>query len=417
MPKTIEEKIKNAKRKLDKLESNQFIDKRMGKIIADLRNRIKELKKLEKHSGDLEEDVPGIKRSFNKNTPQVVGIKKKNTPKKQAKIEAQKRNLQQDLILKPPITKKAKIKRRYEEHWMRKGRKPRILLLSDVKGWAWWIKSQYLIKYLSEEFKFSIINVVEDRNKSIKTNSYDLYFTFGWAYISRLGSIPIQKRLTGVTAHRPSKIIKSKMRLAGTLHANSMLLYNELRSMGFKNVFYVPNGVDEKLFRIVKPIPKERNNIMVGHVGKKSPRKGQEKYIIPAINKAKADSKLHMNRYTNRIPHDKMYKIYQDMDVFIVASKEDGTPNPALEAAACGRPIISNRIGNMPEFIIDGYNGFLVPKKVEAYVEKINYLKNNRDKLIEMGLNARKTIEEDWTWKMQAERYRTMFRDALERSR
>jgi glycosyltransferase involved in cell wall biosynthesis len=52
-----------------------------------------------------------------------------------------------------------------------------------------------------------------------------------------------------------------------------------------------------------------------------------------------------------------------------------------------------------------------VNKNVNDYVEKILYLKNNRDKLIEMGNNARKTVEEGWTWKIQAENYRKMFRE------
>jgi len=85
-----------------------------------------------------------------------------------------------------------------------------------------------------------------------------------------------------------------------------------------------------------------------------------------------------------------------------------------LEAAACGRPIISNPIGNMPEFIQDGYNGFLLPdRNVDWYVEKIIWLRDHRDKMIEMGLNARKTIEEGWTWRIMAENYRTMFRGVL----
>ena len=99
------------------------------------------------------------------------------------------------------------------------------------------------------------------------------------------------------------------------------------------------------------------------------------------------------------------------MDVFVVASLEDGTPNPALEAASCGRPIISNRIGNMPEFIKDGYNGFLVGRTVAEYVDKIKWLQDNRSKMINMGLRARETVEKYWTWEIQAENYRKMFRD------
>ena len=111
------------------------------------------------------------------------------------------------------------------------------------------------------------------------------------------------------------------------------------------------------------------------------------------------------------IPHSEMPMIYNQMDCFVVASIEDGTPNPALEAAACGRPIISNNIGNMPEFIKDGYNGFIVPRKIGAYVEKIRYFKETRNELIRMGNNARKTVMESWTWKKQAENYRAMFRE------
>ena len=119
--------------------------------------------------------------------------------------------------------------------------------------------------------------------------------------------------------------------------------------------------------------------------------------------------------WKNKIPHSEMYKIYQDMDVFLIASLEDGTPNPGLEAAACGRPIISNRIGNMPELIEDGVNGFLVERKIEAYVEKIQWLQNNRDKMIVMGQKAREAIEKQWTWKIQAENYRKMFREIFQR--
>ena len=128
---------------------------------------------------------------------------------------------------------------------------------------------------------------------------------------------------------------------------------------------------------------------------------------------ANVESTYNVKDYRNRLPYTEMWRYYQNMDVFMVASVEDGTPNGALEAAACGRPIISNRIGNMPEFIKDGVNGFLVERKLSAYIEKLEYLNKNRDHLVEMGKEARKTIEEEWTWKIQAENYRKMFKEIL----
>jgi len=181
--------------------------------------------------------------------------------------------------------------------------------------------------------------------------------------------------------------------------------------MGFTKVHYLPNGVDVDLFRVVEPIQEKRQKIVVGHVGKECPQKGQKEYIYPAIQKSGAESITSVVTWQNKIPHDQMYKIYQKMDVFIVASTEDGTPNPALEAASCGRPIISNRIGNMPEFIEDGVNGFLVDRHVDEYVEKINWLQKNRDKMIKMGEKARETVEKGWSWEIQAENYRNMFKE------
>lgn len=289
-------------------------------------------------------------------------------------------------------------------------RKPRILCVTDVKDWAWWLKSEYLQRYLSDEFIIDIICVLgKEATRDIKTN-YDLYLTFGHSYIKYLRNVPFEKRITGITAHRQFNVLAPRMAMANVIHANSKLLLSLAKEL-HKNVFYVPNGVDEEMFSF-KPIDPNRG-LVVGHIGKLSPLKGQKEIIEPAVKKAGVKYFHHYNDYTKNIPHKDMPKLYENFDVFIVASQEDGTPCPALEAAASGRPIISNRIGNMPEFIVDGYNGFLVDDDIDEYVEKILFFKENRNKLIEMGINARKTVEEDWTWKLQIENYRKMFEEIL----
>lgn len=294
-----------------------------------------------------------------------------------------------------------------------KNRRPRVLFICDVKGWAWWNKSHVLKEYLADEFDIDVVNVADSRQgRRFNTGKYDIYFTYGYSYVHYLRNVPFHKRVSGVTAHRPLSIIKNSMRSVAITHANSMLLYNDMQKI-HPIVFYIPNGVDTEMFYPTEPIPEERDNIMVGHVGKLCEAKGQKQIIEPAVKKANADYVNNYATYLKKKPQNSMIEIYNEMDVFICASLEDGTPNPCLEAAACGRPIISNRIGNMPEFIIDGYNGFIVDRDVNAYVEKINYLRDNRDKLIEMGQNARKTAEEEWTWRIQAERYRDMFKAIL----
>lgn len=297
-------------------------------------------------------------------------------------------------------------------------RKPRILICSDVGNWAWAKKSAEIKRFLSDEFDISITNLLEKRD--VDTANFDLYLTYGWSYIGHIRQAPKERCISGVTAHKGrealiANIIPS-MKRVGWCHANSVLLKDELEKNGMKDVFYVPNGVNEEIFHEIIPIPKVRDNLVVLHVGKKvgfGDDKGHKRFIEPSCKAAGVRYIGHYNNYKTALSTEQMAKLYQQADVFIVASESDGTPCGALEAAACGRPILSNYIGNMPELITDGYNGFLVPREVDKYVEKLKWMRENRDKVIEMGANARKTIEEEWTWKLQAENYRTMFRTIL----
>lgn len=299
-------------------------------------------------------------------------------------------------------------------------RKPKIMLLSDVDNWAWSRKCTEIKRNLSDEFDFNIIHLLKNRS-GFNVSEYDLYFTFGWSYVGNIRGVPMERRISGVTAHKGEKFLKSNilpsMKQVRWHHANSMLLKKELENNGISEVFYVPNGVNEETFKPITPIPSQRENLHVLHVGKRcgqnTDAKGHKRFIEPACTRAGVQYTGHYNNYKTAWNTDKMVELYQQADVFIVASETDGTPCGALEAAACGRPIISNTIGNMPEFIKDGYNGFIVPREVDKYVQKLLYLKENRDKLIEMGNNARKTVEEGWTWKIQAENYRQMFRTIL----
>lgn len=292
--------------------------------------------------------------------------------------------------------------------------RPPILLMADVCGWAWWNKSQYLEAYLADDYDIKVISLIGPESSGVNARRFRLYVTYGYSYVLRLQNVPKERRVTGVTAHRPLNLLKGSMSFADNVHANSKMLLHDLKQIvaNHDKVHYVPNGVDEKIFSEVNPIRKT-GELVAGHVGKKCAAKHQEDIILPALNASGVKSVTNLSDYTNKKPYCEMPEMYNEMDVFIVASEEDGTPNPALEAAACGRPIISNRIGNMPEFIKDGYNGFIVGLKIDEYIEKLEYLRNNRDHLIEMGKNARKTVEENWTWKIQAENYREMFKKCL----
>lgn len=54
-------------------------------------------------------------------------------------------------------------------------------------------------------------------------------------------------------------------------------------------------------------------------------------------------------------------RYYQAADLYIHAARAETFPNTVIEAAACGAPVVATAVGGIPEQVIDGRTGFLVP--------------------------------------------------------
>ena len=83
---------------------------------------------------------------------------------------------------------------------------------------------------------------------------------------------------------------------------------------------------------------------------------------MPAIKGSKGSVLKLAAREEKWRTQEEMVAFYQGVDVQICASRTEGGPHPLLEAAACGIPLISTRVGIAPELIKDGDNGFLIER-------------------------------------------------------
>src|SRR5439155_27155037 len=60
-------------------------------------------------------------------------------------------------------------------------------------------------------------------------------------------------------------------------------------------------------------------------------------------------------------PHEEIPVWMNASDVLCLPSLNEGLPNVALEAMACGLPVVASRVGGVREIVQEGENGSLVP--------------------------------------------------------
>ncbi len=103
------------------------------------------------------------------------------------------------------------------------------------------------------------------------------------------------------------------------------------------------------------------------------------------------------------IDQDELLKLYEQAHIFILPSvtardgDQEGAPVVLMEAQASGIPVISTLHSGIPEVVVDGKSGFLVPEKdADALADKINYLIEHPEIWPELGRAGRTTVEEKY---------------------
>lgn len=109
----------------------------------------------------------------------------------------------------------------------------------------------------------------------------------------------------------------------------------------------------------------------------------------------------------------RMCEWYNTGAVYLCASRREGTPNPALEAASCGCTVVSTPVGNMPELIEDKANGCLCDFTMRSLIDGVLYAVKHYERLASA---MQQTIAE-WDWSKRAAAYYDLFRRLLENPR
>ena len=108
------------------------------------------------------------------------------------------------------------------------------------------------------------------------------------------------------------------------------------------------------------------------------------------------------------IPHNEMPQYYNKIDIYICASRTEGSPDTVIEAMACGIPVISTDVGIVPEVFGEKQKEFIIERTKEELKKKIINLISNKQKLKMLSDENLKQIQK-WDWKNQGEKYKEFF--------
>ncbi len=162
-----------------------------------------------------------------------------------------------------------------------------------------------------------------------------------------------------------------------------------------------------------------RNDLLIGVIGRFSPEKGQL-YFVEAmaivVNKIKNVKALLVGdgqqkqllqtkaNELNILDHmvftgfqDDVAPFYDAVDLIVLPSLSEGMPNVALEAMMFGKPVVATSVGGVPEVVIDGVTGKLVPaQNPERLAEAILAVLENPVLLETYGKAGKKRVLEEF---------------------
>jgi len=343
-----------------------------------------------------------------------------------------------------------------------KSARHKILIIVDAPNWSHDFKTRSLQRSLGG--KYEILKRFQSEVSEADLKNADLILVYYWLQFNQMKHLEDafmrnrSKLLVGVCSHFElegelrASALSTLRKMARGVFANNLRLHKELQSLLDVPLFYTPNGVTTDFYRpLINSIPAERSNffpgsdrfqaklkvgpsrvgsliknvsnigaryamtntrLRVGWAGSLSNQGPQQRgfydLIVPAVSSVNQVQLVVAAREEKWRSPKEMLEFYRSIDVYLCASRSEGTPNPCLEAAASGVSLLTTRVGNMPELIQDGVNGLFIERNISDIATKLRQLRDNPTLRTELNESMLLSIPA-WDWESQAGNYQNMF--------
>jgi len=115
------------------------------------------------------------------------------------------------------------------------------------------------------------------------------------------------------------------------------------------------------------------------------------------------------------VPVDELVQLYSHAAVFVCPSIYEPFGLINLEAMACGTPVVASRVGGIPEVVVDGETGWLVPPgDPAALAGALRTALADPRRAAQLGEAGRRRVETHFSWNRIADQTLAVYRDAIQ---
>lgn len=119
--------------------------------------------------------------------------------------------------------------------------------------------------------------------------------------------------------------------------------------------------------------------------------------------------------FISNFSNDDKIRLLREADIYLLPSYAEGLPISLLEAMAAGLPVISTRVGGIPEVVEDEVNGFLItPGDYISLANKIVELVENPKLREIISQNNQEKVRNKYDWKIVANNISNVYNELLE---
>lgn len=103
--------------------------------------------------------------------------------------------------------------------------------------------------------------------------------------------------------------------------------------------------------------------------------------------------------FVGRVPHSKVPQELTKLDIYVALSRRESFGVAIVEASAAGRPVVVSDAGGLPEVVVEGETGFIVPcEEPQAAADALEKLVLDAELRHQLGSAGQQLVAKKYSW-------------------